>query len=114
MSIKKIKANTTNKPVLMKGTRIDTRIAPAISFLFLNSFIIRPATIPAIVVFRIHVIIVPTGLTEKKKEIVLGAKTVKTPETSPKNPPTTGPYNIAPMVIIIKLKFKFVKEPTKT
>ena len=43
--------------------------------------------------------------------MVLGENKVNTPDTKPKKPPTTGPYNIAPKVIIIKEKFKLANPP---
>ena len=111
ISMKKIKAKIANIPVLITGTMIEATIVPAISFLFLNSFITKPATTPATVVFNIQARIVPTGLTEKKKEIVLGENKVKIPETSPRNPPTNGPYNTAPKAITIKEKLRLAKPP---
>ena len=111
MSIKKIKQKTAKTPVLIIGIKIETNMVPNVSFFSLNGFIKNPAAIPAKVVFKIQVKIVPIGLTEKKNDIVLGENRVKTPDTNPKNPPTTGPYNIAPKAIIIKEKLRLANPP---
>ena len=101
--LKNKKQNIANNPVLMTGTQIEETIAPTKSF-FLNNFITKPATIPATVVFKIQVRIVPIGLIEKNNDIVEGEKITRTPHTSPKNPPTSGPYKIAPIAIGTKDK----------
>ena len=111
LCLKKIRQNIANIPVFITGVAIEQRIEPNKSFLFLSALAMNPATTPAKVVFSKHARIVPNGLTAKKQEIVLGENKVKAPETNPKNPPTTGPYKIAPKVIIIKEKFKLAKPP---
>ena len=113
--IKNNKQKIANTPVLITGTRIDTTIAPAKSLLyFLNGIITKPAITPAKVVFNKQVSTVPTGLMEKKTLIVLGENNVSKPDTKPKNPPTIGPYNIAPKAIIINEKFKLANPPGMT
>ena len=107
--LKKITQKIANNPVLIIGTDALAKTDPNKVF-FLNGFIIKPATIPATIVFKMQVIIVPTGLIEKKTEIVLGEVNTITPQIRPRNPPTTGPYNIAPIAIGISDKLIFEKE----
>ena len=91
LCLKKMTQNIAKIPVLMTGTAIEERIEPNKSFLFFKALKINPAATPAIVVFNRHANMVPTGLTTKKYDIVLGEIKVNAPETSPKNPPTIGP-----------------------
>ena len=107
IGVKKIAVKIANTPVLITGTAIETKIEPTKVFLFLKALKIKPAAIPAKVVLRRHAKIVPTGLTAKKTEIVLGETRTITPQTRPKNPPTIGPYKIAPKQIGISDRLIF-------
>ena len=91
------------------GTVALAKIDPRVVF-FLNNFITNPLATPAKVVFKIHVTIVPKGAIEKKTEIVEGEVKTITPQTNPRNPPTIGPYKIAPKAIGIKLRLIFEKD----
>lgn len=103
--------NNAKMPVFNTGTIIEAKIEDNKSCFFLSKLATIPATIPAIVVLSKHARTVPTGLIEKKMEIVEGENKVNAPETNPKNPPTTGPYNMAPKEIIINEKFKLANPP---
>lgn len=108
-SLKNKAAKTANNPVLIIGTKALETIDPTKLF-FLNNFITNPLITPAKVVFKIQVTIVPTGLTAKKIEIVLGERITITPQTRPRNPPTIGPYKIAPRAIGINDRLIFEKD----
>ena len=95
--------------VFNTGTTIEAIIEATMSFLFDISLYAKPAPTPAMVVLSRQVKTVATGLTVKKYEIVLGEIKTIIPQTSPKNPPTTGPYRIAPNAIGTKDKLIFAK-----
>ena len=107
IGVKKMAVKIANTPVLITGTAIDTKIEPAKVFFFLKALKIKPAATPAKVVLRRHAKIVPIGLTAKNTEIVLGETRTITPQTRPKNPPTIGPYKIAPKQIGINDRLIF-------
>ena len=103
IGLKNISVKIEKIPVLSTGTAIATKIDPTTVF-FLKAFIMKPATSPATVVLSKHAKIVPIGLTTKKTDNVLGEIKTITPQTSPRNPPTIGPYRIAPIQIGIRDK----------
>lgn len=107
IGVKNIAVNKANTPVLITGTAIETNIEPTRVFLFLKALNIKPAIIPAKVVFNKQANTVPIGLTAKKTEIVLGETKTITPQTKPNSPPTIGPYKIAPKQIGINDKLIF-------
>lgn len=93
--------------VLTNGTVIEAKIEPKKLFFFFKALNINPASTPASKVFNKQVNTVATGLIAKNKSLVLGERRTITPEVKPKNPPTIGPYNIAPNTIGINPRFIF-------
>ena len=94
---------TQNKPVLTIGTKKEATTPPTILF-FLNNLKTKPATTPAMVHFNKQVRIVPQTEIGTNNAWVLGDNKTRTPLQNPKNPPTIGPYNIAPTAIGINDK----------
>lgn len=98
-----VKQATQNKPVLMIGTKKEAITPPRILF-FLNNLKTKPATTPATVHFNKQVKIVPQTEMDMNNDKVAGASKTNKPLHNPKNPPTRGPYNIAPTAIGIRDK----------
>ena len=90
---------TENNPVLIIGTEIEASSTAIKKFLFFSSLNIRPASNPAIPVFKTHTSIVQNGEKLKNNAWVDGAVITTIPLTTPSINPAVGPKIILPITI---------------
>ncbi len=96
------KQNMVNIPVLIIGTRILASNNPKILLLFLRALNTKPATKPAIVVFKRQASTVPTGLIGINIARVDGENSAITPLKKPTTAPENGPHITAAKTMAIK------------